>query len=212
MRVYHFINKKYGLEALRNERLKISGIMDLNDPFEFLSVNLSDKSMREAVAGLKRHLAKSKGILCFSEDWRNPVLWAHYAEKHKGLCLGFDVPYKNLMKMNYEEKRVASPKNNDALNLDFVNKLLKTKFAHWEYEQEYRLFVVLKTKTDGFYFSDFSSELDLKQIIVGAKSDISRDDISKALGDDESNIETFKTRAAFKSFRIERQQNEKRWT
>ena len=42
MRVYKFLNAKYGLEALKNRRLKIARISDLNDPFELLGVNLSD--------------------------------------------------------------------------------------------------------------------------------------------------------------------------
>ena len=40
MRLYHFINKKYGLESLSLKRLKIAQIDKLNDPFELLGVEL----------------------------------------------------------------------------------------------------------------------------------------------------------------------------
>ena len=44
MHVYHFLCAKFGLEALRKRRLRVSRIMDLNDPFEFLGVDLSENS------------------------------------------------------------------------------------------------------------------------------------------------------------------------
>lgn len=43
------------------------------------------------------------GILCFSKNWNNPVQWAHYADKHKGFCLGFDVPDEHPTKVTYRD-------------------------------------------------------------------------------------------------------------
>ncbi|MGH9611570.1 MAG: hypothetical protein ACRD4P_00670 [Bryobacteraceae bacterium] len=37
---FHFICEKYGLDDIKNRRLKISQIQDLNDPFEFLGFDL----------------------------------------------------------------------------------------------------------------------------------------------------------------------------
>ncbi len=65
MLVYHFINAQYGIEALRNRRLKISRIMELNDPFEFLAVDLSDQRFREVMEKTKPKISKTNGILCF---------------------------------------------------------------------------------------------------------------------------------------------------
>jgi len=53
MRVYHFLSPEYGLKDLKEKRLKISEIMSLNDPFEFLGVNLSDKDTRKKMKELK---------------------------------------------------------------------------------------------------------------------------------------------------------------
>ena len=85
MLVYHFVNAHYGIEDIHKRRLKISRFMDLNDPFEFLGADLSDREFRRALKNTKVKLSESKGLLCFSESWRNPVLWGHYADKHKGL-------------------------------------------------------------------------------------------------------------------------------
>ncbi len=106
MRLYHFINAKYGLEDLRDKRLKIARIMELNDPFEFLGADLSDHEFRESMQNLKKFLSEKYGLLCFSESWDNPVQWAHYADGHKGLCLGFDVLDQFLDKVNYVDERL----------------------------------------------------------------------------------------------------------
>lgn len=87
MFVYHFLNSHYGLEDIRERRLKISRIMELNDPFEFLGVDLSDRQFRKAMKKTKAQLSKTKGLLCFCKTWRNPLLWGHYADKRRGICL-----------------------------------------------------------------------------------------------------------------------------
>ena len=98
MKVYHFIEERYGLEDLREERLKISLIDELNDPFEFVGVDLSNPDHYGAIKELKRGISENYGIICFSASWNDPVQWAHYADGHKGLCMGFDVPYGLLKK------------------------------------------------------------------------------------------------------------------
>ena len=41
------------------------------------------------------------GILCFSADGRDPVIGAHYSDKHRGVCLGFDIPDNKGRKVDY---------------------------------------------------------------------------------------------------------------
>jgi len=208
MRVYHFLNKNYGLENLQRRRLKIAEIMSLNDPFDLLGINLSDPSLRHAVNETKRALSKKRGILCFSKGWRNPVQWAHYSDKHQGICIGFDVPDSLLVKVSYVRNRLKPEKEIDE---QFMLKLLSTKFSHWKYEKEYRVFVSLDEKVDGYFFKEFSRELMPRQVIVGAISDISRADINQALGSMKAGIEVFKARPAFRTFRIVKQRKESLW-
>lgn len=33
---------------------------------------------------------KRIGITCFSEKWNSMLMWSHYANDHKGYCIGFD--------------------------------------------------------------------------------------------------------------------------
>ena len=189
--------------------MKISIIMELNDPFEFLGADLSDRNFRKAIKKTKKELSKTKGILCFSKNWKNPVQWSHYTDRHKGLCLGFDVPDHRLAKVDYVKERLSL---NGEINEELMLKFLTTKFEHWSYEEEYRLFVELKKKDiDGNYYADFSNELQLKQVIIGAHSGITRKQIDIALDNYVEELEIFKARAGFRKFEVVRNTNEKLW-
>jgi len=75
-------------------------------------------------------LVKPKGLLCFSRHWHNPVLWAHYADSHKGLCLGFDVPDGDR-----DVAYVERPIKLTHLDLSVADSMLFTKYEHWRYER-----------------------------------------------------------------------------
>lgn len=216
MRLYHLVSTRHGLENLRKRRLKISQIGDLNDPFELLGASLRDKPLRIVFERNKAEFAERFGMLCFSKNWSNPVLWSHYADKHRGLCLGFDMPDQHCVEVEYTAERFAVEAEkllSTGPDENFMRRLLRTKFAHWEYEKEVRSFLRLE-ETDpetGLYFSDFSDELRLKQVIVGARSNVSRDDLSDALGDLQNDADAFKARLAFKSFLVVQNKNQRLW-
>jgi len=208
MRVFHFLNEKFGLKDLTERRLKIARIMELNDTFEFLGVELSDRNFRRTMKETKETLSKSKGLLCFSKNWQNPVLWGHYANKHRGICLGFDMPLIPPTKVDYVKTRFPKAQ---VLDEAFMKKLLLTKFIHWEYEEEYRVYVSLEEEIEGLFYADFSDSLVLRQVIVGAQSQLTRSQISAALGDLNDKVEVFKARAAFKSFDVVRNMDDSLW-
>lgn len=208
MLVYHFRDKKFGFKSLREKRLKISRANELNDPFELLGCRLTENNFRQALNDMKNTFSNEIGILCFSQNWRSPVQWTHYADKHRGLCLGFEVDDKMLAKVNYVSRRLPIQK----IDENFMLKILTTKFSHWRYEKEYRGFWRFDpaTEENGLFYKEFSDSLILKKVIVGCNSDISRNDISLIIKD--KNIECFKARPAFASFRIVKNRNEKLWT
>ena len=209
MILYRFFNAKYGLDSIEYRRLKISRIMELNDPFEFLGVDLSDKEFRKALQGMKESMSEKAGLLCFSKFWSNPLLWTHYADKHRGICLGFKVPNDVVGKVNYMNYRPGRP---EVLDQSFMKELLHTKFSHWEYEQEYRMWTTLKKKINGHPYLNFvDNKLILKRVIVGAESCTTRSEVSEALGNLARSVDVFKSRAAFKSFKVVKNINDSLW-
>ena len=217
MNVYHFVPANYGLEDLRRRRVKIATIDDLNDPFELLCIDLSNPELREAMRKWKAGMASFCGMVCFSRTWRNPVQWSHYADKHRGLCLGFDVPDDSALPVTYsglrsrEEARELLERG--TTNEATVQKFLSTKYAHWHYEQEVRLFVKLEDRDPEaqLFFEDFSDKLKLTEVIVGAESTVTRSDLETALGSLASNVSFRKARLAFKSFRVTTQRDRRLW-
>jgi hypothetical protein len=210
MIVYHFRNASNGIRSITEGRLKIGRLMDLNDPFEFLGIELSNSSLRHAMNQTKKELSEGNGLLCFNKKWNNPLHWAHYADSHKGICMGFKIPNNKLEKITYVKNRI---KCSDSIDMNLMKKCLFTKFKQWEYEQEYRFYIKLdkNTEENGLYFFDFGKDMKLTKVIVGCRSELSRKSISNALGDLESEVEVFKARPAFKTFSVVRNKDEKRW-
>jgi hypothetical protein len=217
MRIYHFVNQKFGLEDLQNKRLKIATFSDLNDPFELLGPGSGDREIRRAFEKTKDKLSLNRGMLCFSKHWKNPVQWSHYADKHRGLCLGFDMPDKYLTPVTYCAKRLEPDINTlrggGGRAQTEMLRILSTKYSHWRYENEVRCFIRLSEQdaSKGVYFCHFSKSLALREVIVGHNSTLSRAKIGEAIGENKSEVSICKARLAFRSFRIVRQRNEKLW-
>jgi hypothetical protein len=216
MRVYHFLSREFGMKDLRERRLKIATFEDVNDPFELLPI-CAGADERRRFQNARADMAKLIGLLCFSRDWSSPVQWAHYAEAHKGVCLGFDVPDEALTSVRYRRRRFRA--NWLAMNgtqterVAELKRWFSTKFVHWQYEAEERAFLMLSNYTaeEGRYFVPFDQELRLAEVIVGHRSKVTRSDIAGVLQEDTSRVEVFKARLAFQSYRVVRQNMASMW-
>ena len=137
MRVYNLTTKEHALSNLKNKRLKISKLDELNDPYELLGIQLPDKEIRKAFKNTRHELSLKYGLLCFSRFWINPVLWSHYGDKHYGIALGFDIPDDKLEEINYVPSLLSANYHSwfsegaEAL----MNKLMRQKYIDWQYEQ-----------------------------------------------------------------------------
>ncbi|WP_374650499.1 DUF2971 domain-containing protein [Dongia sp.] len=215
--MYHFINECYGLDDIRRCRLKVSTISELNDPFELLGVNLSNSDVRHAFLEVRRTLSSNRGMLCFSRNWRNPVQWSHYADRHRGLCLGFDIPDEYLIHVSYQSTRLPFDPtrfgDTGTVGQAAIQEVLSTKYCHWRYEQEVRVFVSLDEREgdSNWYFKSFSEDLALREVIVGCNSELSKSALLSALGDTASKVDICKARPAFRTFRIVKQNNKVLW-
>jgi hypothetical protein len=200
MRAYKFLNAHFGLKSLYEKRLKISRLDELNDPFEFLPFDLSNRSQRWAARTTRDQIAEKQGILCFSSAWHDPVIWAHYSDKHRGLCLGFELPHQDIAKVvRYVSERLPFP---DPPTMADAEAMLFTKFSNWQYEQEIRVWAQLNDEEDGMYYSDFSDTLRLVEVIAGANCTVPRIGITRALGPAAEHVAITKARAGFTRFEV----------
>ena len=211
-RVYKFYPLRSALRNLNEKRLKVSMISELNDPFEFLGYRFPNRQVRTAWEKMRSSVWNDKGLICFSESWSNPVLWSHYADKHKGLALGFDVQKQYLHKIDYIRDRPLFDINNwtEAEKQKAIEVSLGQKFLHWSYEQEQRVFVPLSEclQEEDLWFKPFDGALRLAEVVIGAMSEATTPEIRKAARNE--NLPTITTRLAFQSFNIVKQLNSKR--
>lgn len=91
MRLYKLYPAKWGLAALEKRRLKITTSEDINDPFELAAVQLGNRTLRDVFNEHCKAMFRKFGVVSFCRRWSNTVIWSHYGDAHRGLCLGFDV-------------------------------------------------------------------------------------------------------------------------
>jgi hypothetical protein len=100
------------------------------------------------VKGMQQDLDK-RGITCFSKSYDNMLMWSHYADSHKGICIGFNLPklYTSIRLNSHPERFMISVKYDrqfDSINYfshpaQAVINWLRTKSEDWAYEKEVRL-------------------------------------------------------------------------
>lgn len=213
MKAYKFLDAHFGIKSLYERRLKISRIHELNDPFELTPYDLSDRILREDFLRFRDQEGLCHGLLCFSKDWCDPLIWAHYSDKHRGICLGFEIPdIKGDREtdifdfVRYVDGPLSFPTGFPDLSHSqkdhIVQDILFTKYSNWKYEQEIRSWSRLDDEENGIFFCDFGGTLGLAEVIMGAKCVVSRKTIVRALGSLKTDVRIVRTRAAFDAFRI----------
>ena len=128
----------------------------------------SDKFWKDGSAPINKRLHETFGICSLTPKSDNLLMWSHYANSHKGFCIGFnkDELYSSvngmLAKVNYSENMPRIPMfsvGNETLPI-----LLSTKSSHWEYEEEYRIVKVFAANKV-FKLNDAA----FKEIIFGCR-------------------------------------------
>jgi hypothetical protein len=188
MKIYHFLKDCWAKEAIKNRRLKVSQFDQLNDPFELSCFNLRNRELRAAHKDYRDGLTKKYGMVSFSADYRNPLMWGHYADRHRGVCLGFEAPEDTLIQVKYQNDRLKIEDKTFATEKD-AEDLLSIKYSDWCYEKEWRLMSKLEQaqKEGDLYFEPFSKSLQLCEINLGFQCPSSVDEygaLVKSLGID----------------------------
>ena len=164
---------KYTIESLVNKGVYKNNVDNFNDPF--------DPYLKKYNTILNDECKKIK-VTCFSEKDDNLLLWAHYADNHRGLCLGYKlnheldktsfdkVIYKEIETEFIEIRKLKQGNfgkyiyDNVELkeNILTLKELYLRKHRDWAYENEYRLVHFDINNTDPYY-----KNLELKEIIFG---------------------------------------------
>lgn len=132
------------------------------------------------------------GVTCFSKSFKKTLMWSHYANKHSGICLGFNIfPVSDgftLLEVNDADE--IKPLNYFQKKSIALMYWLYTKSSIWSYEEEVR---AVYAKRNGLLKFDLSS---LREIHYGLRTTIEeRKEIQELVSEKGYNItkETFMT-------------------
>jgi hypothetical protein len=94
-------------------------------------------------------ILEQTGIFSLTAKRDDLLMWAHYADKHQGICVGFDTtywPFNLALPVQYSE---TYPVIDRAVESDrqSLEKSLLTKGSCWRYEAEWRL--LMRTLNSG---------------------------------------------------------------
>ena len=121
-----------------------------------------------------------------SEIATSNLMWAHYADSHKGLCIGFSFEVSEIVLINnkpvdYRDQKVHLPSYfitlSDTDRYPYYEEIVFSKGKEWYYEREHRLLANLDTckkeeracKT--YYYQDIDKS-DVKCVVLGIQCDL----------------------------------------
>ncbi|MDB5048950.1 MAG: hypothetical protein JWO30_2021 [Fibrobacteres bacterium] len=158
---FHPLNDHF-LNNLFSRQLKFSNPLTYNDPFEanYIGEKFEWEKLKNEEIGFS--------TCCFSTEVENVLMWSHYADSHKGVCLEFDLKLHliidekakkvpKLYPVMYFDEAPVYPSNHEAF-------ICTSKSNFWSYEKEVRL--VLPSTPPGFYEFNPSH---LTSIILGCE-------------------------------------------
>lgn len=119
------------------------------------------------------------GIACFVEKYDNLLMWAHYADSHRGICMEYEIDNEFICDSDADKYEVIDIKyENTRPIFEFSNttaqeqtkQYLSTKSKDWEYENEHRIMVYSKEKNFPGYLSYTPEKL--KRVYIGANMSV----------------------------------------
>lgn len=108
--------------------------------------------VRRMASDINNLLAKELsncGVLALASEWNCPLMWSHYADEHRGICVEFetsDSKFHDLRPVSYDAPRAI--KVSDVIewklrrNVEAKERISRTFFfskaGQWKYENEWR--------------------------------------------------------------------------
>lgn len=136
---YYTLNR-YNIVDFFNRKLFFNDPKKFNDPFDcpifrgniYKKYNLFSKTIDKI------------RITCFSKRFNSTLMWSHYADSHKGVCIGFEIDSEFcksndvvFQEVDYQEKNPINKPIKDFRSL--LNEVFFIKNKDWEYEKEVRM-------------------------------------------------------------------------
>lgn len=173
---------------------------------------LKEKYTNEIIQKVKK-VRNNSLISCFSKRYDSILMWSHYGDKHKGICIEFDRPDKDFLDVKYSTKRCKFDLEdttrrvlgymlsneevdvNDKGLIRCISKPFIVKSLDWQYEEEVRC--ILSSNSEGVIVGDelklYTMPTRITKIYIGCKVDTKSNEYEELLRiANERNIEIVK--------------------
>lgn len=156
---YRGISKlEYILNIFLNNKMYAAKYDQLNDPMEGYYHYETSKTISGIIEAIKSGKDKIK-ICSLSKKDNEPLMWAHYADGHKGIVIGVKIKNEyDIRLIKYEGLETIDANQIDNFRETAI-KVLSHKNKIWEYENEVRVF----TEKEDFI------KVDIIKVIFGSK-------------------------------------------
>lgn len=162
----YFRWNEYAKRLLRNGELFFSSPKATNDPYEYQAdVVFNGAKVVEKIKALPDEIrepliAKCKaskdhtqpifdahkeeifkyGICSFTHSYNSQLMWAHYAEQHQGICIGFETDLLKTDNVEFRDinYRLVPPVVHIGGNEEEHIQQVYSKYIEWSYEKEIR--------------------------------------------------------------------------
>ena len=158
---------RFSQDIFVNRRLYVPTAKLLNDPNEGVAIiDIQNQYKLWGNQLAERNRKNSFGICAMSEGYRSPVLWSHYADEHRGICLEIDVAE---IDTSNGILRAVSYSNNvpifDHNSGTDIREAFLNKTEEWAYEKEWRFI------TSAYNPFLKLTEKAIKRVLLGARFD-----------------------------------------
>ncbi|MEP7229002.1 MAG: DUF2971 domain-containing protein [Ginsengibacter sp.] len=174
---------------------------DINEKWNEIKKNPQHFFSQRQSQLLEMYLSFGVFSLCKNPD--NFLLWSHYADAHKGLCIGFNI--KDLVThFNGTFEKVTYQRDLPVFKFlenqeETFSKTLATKHIQWDYEKEWRI-----TKINSADQEIDIPDTTIAEVYLGAKMDAyTKEKIMKILSKKTSPIKIFKMQLSKTLFKVE---------
>jgi hypothetical protein len=128
------------VRAILNNEFYCAEYRKLNDPMEgyFYSIPGTNKKLIEQINSSK----KEWRVCSFSERRDNVLLWAHYADEFKGICIKVEIEPAGgdiVVQVNYDNYPLIFSNKLQGWTGAWSSMVFQEKAKPWEYEKELRL-------------------------------------------------------------------------
>lgn len=120
-------------------------------------INDNEQIIGDAICSFEKKMDEICHVGCLSTDYKNQLMWSHYADGHKGFCVEYDFNKASdflekylFLPVIYSEERVHFPSNilfpayslgGEQEEKNTMIRSLVTKDKVWSYEKEWRVIV-----------------------------------------------------------------------